>query len=56
MLVDNEEFKGVRSSAAIQSDSRPVTVTGPRLTAVTILLKRTLHVFQIISEVIQDWS
>lgn len=36
VLVDNEEFKDVRSSAAIQSDSHPAAVTGPRLSAVTI--------------------
>lgn len=45
MLVDNEEFKDVGSSAAIQSDSRPTAVTGPRLSADTIrqLLSSLLH-------------
>lgn len=47
MLVDNEEFKDVGSSAAIQSDSRPAAITGPRLSADTIrrLLSSLLHTF-----------
>lgn len=47
MLVDNEEFKDVGSSAAIQSDSRPAAVTGPRLSADTIrrLLSSLRHTF-----------
>lgn len=47
MLVDNEEFKDVGSSAAIQSDSRPAAVTGPRPSADTIrrLLSSLLHTF-----------